>query len=330
MKNRVARAKAGSGKTKPAKAQKAAPPWSRSAPIALKPNATIDDVIAVVISACRDHWHKNMAAAVDGRQPEALHQVRVALRRMRSALSAFKKFIPVSQRTALNAEAKWLLSQLGPARDLDVFVLELSAPVNTHVSDNADLAQLMRIARSAQVAAHDTASKALQSARAKRLAARVDAWVDGRGWRAGETLKNAKATLGAEFARKFLNRRLRNMRAEYNAIEALSVDDRHALRIAVKKVRYAIEFMHDLLPAKKVQRVNGVLKELQDNLGHLNDMAVAERTVGALINDAGTGLARRQIAAAGSTVGAWHKKAAAAAEPETAKLWRKLKKAPAF
>jgi triphosphatase len=331
MKSRITRAipksappKAVKAKTHPLAA------WSKAVPIAIKVDATVDDIIATVVTACRDHWQKNLAAAIDGRQPEALHQVRVALRRTRSALSAFKKFIPVPQRSALNAEAKWLLSQLGGARDLDVFVQELSAPVNTHISDNADLAQLMRIARTAQLTEHDNAAKALKSPRAKRLAARMEAWVSGRGWRVGETLKNAKAAPGTAFARKFLNRKLRNMRAEYNAVETLSVGDRHALRIAIKKVRYAIEFMQAVLPAKKVQRVNGILKDLQDNLGHLNDIAVAERTVNALVNQAGTGLARRQIAAAGTTIGAWHKKAATAAEPETAKLWRKLKKAPTF
>ena len=62
--------------------------------------------MAVVMTACHVHWQINLAAAVDGRQPEGTHQVRVALRRLRSALSVFKKYIPAAQRAALNAEAK--------------------------------------------------------------------------------------------------------------------------------------------------------------------------------------------------------------------------------
>lgn len=307
------------------------PAWSKSTPVSLKDNASVDDVIAVVVSACRDHWRKNLAAAVDGRNPEGLHQVRVSLRRLRSALSAFKTFIPVQQRDALRTEAKWLLTELGTARDLDVFVQELAKPLAERLSEDAGLAQLMRAARLAQNKAHSAAGKALQSARARRFAARLDAWVSGRGWRTGDDeTENSKTTVAADFARRFLNRRLRKIRDTYADVESLSVDARHELRIAVKKTRYAIEFFHTLLPGKRAVRLNGVLKDLQDNLGHLNDLDVAERTVGVLVNEASSGVERRQIAAGGNAIGAWHKHAAADAEPDTVKLWRKLKKASAF
>ena len=72
------------------------------------------------------------------------------------------------------------------------------------------------------------------------------------------------------------------------------------------------------------------LKQIQGNLGYLNDIDLAERTVSALVNAGATGTERRQIAAGGSIVSAWHKDAAAAAEPEMLKLWRKMKKVPAF
>ena len=298
-------------------------------PIALKEGAMMDDVIAVVVSACRAHWQKNVAAAISG-LPEGLHQVRVSLRRLRSALAAFKDFIPPAQRTQLNQEAKWLLSQLGPARDLDVFVQDLAAPLSGRLADDTDLVQLMRAAGEAHGKAHGKAAKALQSARARRLSMRLETWVGGRGWRTGDAEHNGKTTPADDFARRFLNRCLRKMREKYNDVEKLSVDERHELRIAVKKVRYAIEFFHDLLPAKRVHRLSGILKDLQDNLGHLNDIEVAERTIGALVNGAGSGVARRQISAGGNTVGAWHKKAANDAEPELFKLWRKLKKAPSL
>ncbi len=306
------------------------PTWSKSVPVTLKPNSNMDDVIHVVVAACRNHWQKNIAAAIDGTHPEGLHQVRVALRRLRSALSAFKDLIPDAQRIALNQEAKWLLSELGAVRDLDVFVQELAAPLSGHLSGNADLVQVMRTARLAQSKAHARAARALQGTRAKRFVARLEAWVNGRGWRSGDAKHDGKVTPAADFAQRFLNRKLRKIRTTYDDVEALSIPDRHELRIAVKKIRYAIEFFHTLLPAKRVARLNGILKALQDSLGHLNDLDVAERTVGTLVNVADSGLSRRQIAAGGKAIGAWHKKAAAEAEPETFKLWRKLKKAPSF
>jgi len=307
-----------------------APSWTKSKAIALKPGSTVDDALAVVVGACLNHWKKNLAAAVDGRAPEGLHQVRVSLRRLRSALTAFKTFIPPAQREALNTEAKWLLSELGAVRDLDVFVRELAGPLAGRLSDNPDLVQLMRSARAAQGKAQTTAARALESVRAKRFTARMEAWRDGHGWSNGDAKRDARQTDAADFAKRLINRRVDNILTAYHDIEALKADARHELRIAVKKTRYAIEFFHDLLPAKRAQRLGSILKMLQDSLGHLNDLEVAERTVTSLINAADSGLVRRQVVAGGNAVGAYHKGAAADAEPETFKLWRKLKKAPSL
>jgi len=306
------------------------PAFSKSLPVTLKRNATMDDVITTVMRACRDHWEKNLSGAASGQSLEALHQVRVSLRRLRSALAAFKDFIPTAQRKALNQEAKWLLKQLGPARDLDVFVQELAAPVTGQLSHSTALVQLMRAARRAQEAAHVQAGKALKGARARRLAARLDAWISGRGWRNADARHDARKTQALDFARRNLNRRIAKVREAYGDVEALSVDQRHELRIALKKIRYALEFFNQLLPVKRAGRLGTLIKALQDSLGHLNDLQVAERTIGSLIDTALSGSERLQIAAGGKTIGAWHAKAVAKAEPETFKLWRKFKKAPTF
>jgi triphosphatase len=316
---------------KAAKAPKS-PTWSKSAPVILNANATVDSAIFVIISACRDHWQKNMAAAVTAELPEGLHQVRVGLRRLRSALTAFKKYIPEAQRTWLNTEAKWLLTQLGPARDLDVFIQDLAEPFAERVSEDAELAQLMRVARAAQASAHQAAARTLKGTRALRFAGRLETWLTGHGWRTGGEDKkhNSRAISAVDFSRRFLNRRLHNLRTDYNDVKTLTVEERHEMRIAVKKIRYGVEFFQALLPAKRAQRLNGILKDLQDNLGHLNDIDVAKRTVDALVNDATSGIERRQIASGGSAISEWHEDAAAKAAPKTIKLWRKLKKVPAF
>jgi triphosphatase len=306
------------------------PAWTRAAPVILKAGATVDDAIAAIMTAGRAHFQANLAAALDGRAPEGVHQVRVALRRLRSALTIFKKYIPAAQRTWLRDEAKALLTLLGPVRDLDVLIHELAAPVAKKVSEDAGLATLMRGARAAQTKAHTAAVRALQGPRTGRLMARLDAWIAGRGWLADgdEKTRNARSISAEDFARRTLNRRLRKIHAEYDDIEALTVDERHELRIAVKKVRYGVEFLASVLPEKRVARLSAALKHLQDNLGHLNDLDVAERTVTTLVKAADTAAARRQITGGGKAVSCWHSDAAAKAEPETVKLWRKLKKLP--
>ena len=302
-----------------------APTWTKAPPLVLTPSATVDDAVAIIGTSCRTHWKANLAAAIDGQTPEGVHQVRVSLRRFRSALSLFKKYIPETQRTALNGEAKWLLTQLGPVRDLDVFIQTLAKPFAEKVSEDARIALLIRAARDERAKTHTAAAAALTSKRAGRFAARVDAWLSGRGWRV-EDVRDGRKEQAEEFARKRINRRLRKLLAEYGDVADLSVNERHELRIAAKKVRYGLEFFGALLPSKRTDHLSSALKQLQDCLGHLNDIDVADRTIAALTAQAADETARRKIAAGGRQISRYHKKAAKDAEPKAQRIWRKVRK----
>ncbi len=263
--------------------------------------------------------------------PEGVHQVRVSLRRFRSALSLFKKYIPEAQREALNGEAKWLLTQLGAVRDLDVFIHTLAKPFAEKVSEDARIALLIRAARDARAKAHAAAVAGLTSKRAGRFAARLDAWFSGRGWNSdGDDVRDGRKERAEDFARKRVNRRLRKLLAEYGDVSELSVDERHELRIAAKKVRYGLEFFGALLPSKRTENLSSALKQLQDCLGHLNDIDVADRTIATLTAQASDVTARRKIAAGGRHISRYHKKAAKAAEPKAERIWRKVRKLHAF
>jgi triphosphatase len=292
-----------------------APRPRKAAPVAFKTSSTLNDAIATVMTSCRDHWQVNLPAALNGRHPEGVHQVRVGLRRFRSALTLFRKFIPENQREWLNLEAKWLANQLGPVRDLDVFLTGLGGANSA----------LTTAVRSAHTKAQSAADAALRGQRVRRFMTRLDAWVDGRGWYADD----AEMPQVGAFAREALNKRLRKIRDVAARADELTVDERHELRIAVKKLRYSLEFLSPVLPARKVERTGAVLKRLQDSLGHLNDLDVAERTI-ALAATTASPVERRRIRKAGAALKAAHKKAAARAEPETARLCRKFVRLPAF
>ncbi len=309
---------------KPPSSRATAPRSVKAAPVAIKAKSSIDHAIAKVVASCLAHWQANLGAAVDGRDPEGIHQVRVGLRRFRSALSLFKDFVPPNQRGALNQEAKWLANQLGPVRDLDVFLADLAARVDEHDEDES-LAALIRAAEAARADAQATAISALKSARMRRFAARLETWLNGRGWQDG----GDDAADLPDFARGTLNRRLRKIKETAAKAEDLTVPERHELRIAVKKIRYSLEFLAAVLPPKKAARTASVLKNLQDSLGHLNDLDVAERTI-TLIAAGAPPSARRRMKKAGDTLKASHKKAAAKSEPETERLCHKLVKLPAF
>jgi triphosphatase len=312
--------------------EKDPPSWSPPTPIELKKNATTDDAIEAVAANSLAHWRTNIPAALDGRDPEGIHQARVGLRRLRAALSLFKKQIPAEQRSWIKQEATWLLTQMGPARDLDVFIQDLASSLINDTSENPGLAELISEARSKRLTAYKTATKAINSARTRRFSTRLEAWIEGRGWltSGNKILGKNKLIRARNFARHRLNRQSRKMKSAYVEVNNLATEERHRLRIAVKKMRYGLIFFSSVLPKKRTAQLTSSLKNLQDTLGHLNDLAVAERTIERLLASMHGAGQRTHIKFACLDVLQRHGEAAARAEPETTKLWRKFKRIPAL
>ena len=299
-------------------------PWHKSRTVSLTPDATVDDAIAAIAASCRDHWDANLAAAVAGHHPEGVHQFRVGLRRFRTALTLFKDYIPATQRAWLKAEAKELGDLLGPARDLDVFLGELSLPVAHAAVSDPQVAVMMRSAREVRGAAHARLANALTDRRYRRFMTRLSTWVDGQGWRTGRNADDGEA--GARgFARTTLNRRLAKIQKRAKTIGDSSPEELHDLRIEIKKARYGFEFFAALLPPRRVDRVGRLLKALQDSLGHLNDIDVAGRTITALAARSRDAETRTAVSRVGATLSANFKPLAKAALPEAARIAARLR-----
>src|SRR5262249_46962939 len=84
---------------------------------------------------CMAHFFRNEPAAMAG-EAEGFHQMRVALRRLRSVLSGVKTMLPLEHYQWLREELKWLASSLGSARNWDVFATQLVAPVRSILVDH--------------------------------------------------------------------------------------------------------------------------------------------------------------------------------------------------
>jgi CHAD domain-containing protein len=299
--------------------------WHKSQPVILAANATVDQSIAVIVTACRDHWDANMAAAVTGLHPEGVHQFRVGLRRFRTALTLFKDYLPASQRTWLKTEAKALSDLLGPARDLDVFLTELAVPVSGTAASDPQVAAMLRTAREARGAAHTRLADALTNKRYRRFMTRLNTWLEGRGWRHGQRIADDGETSALRFARATLNRRLAKIQKRAKTIDSAPTAALHELRIEIKKVRYGFEFFQALLPQRRVQRLGRLLKALQDSLGHLNDIDVAGRTLQALQDQARDTETRTAVSRVGTRLAATFKPLAKNALPEAARVAARLR-----
>lgn len=99
-----------------------APEAEKAAPSALAREFAVDDMVASVLTGCQMHLQANQAVAEDGRSPHGVHQMRVALRRMRSAFSLLRREMPSATMLGLSAEAKWAADQFAAARSWDVFL----------------------------------------------------------------------------------------------------------------------------------------------------------------------------------------------------------------
>lgn len=267
------------------RARRAPRPYKAVA-IRLNPSASIDDAMATILGACRDHWKKNVPAARMGGQIEGLHQMRVGLRRFRTALALFRDYIPASQYAYLNGEAKAVNAALAPARDLDVFIDDLGQISTGKRGEDPDVIAVSRAAGCMRSRARRAADATLSGARYHRFMARLDAWLIERRWRTGKRKKGCGSEPASDVARRVLGKRLAKIWKRTKGIKRARPEALHDLRIAIKKGRYALEFFKALLPSKQIGFIGRQLKALQDSLGRLNDLEVAQRTMTTLIESA--------------------------------------------
>jgi triphosphatase len=289
----------------------------------LAKNATVDDAIATIFEACFNHWTANEAAVIRGRDPEGVHQMRVALRRTRSAISDFKGIIPAIQLVWLKRETGWLVTALGSARDWDVFLSELLAPVLTVRRSDNSLHLLQAAAERAKRQGYEQARDALRSSRYSALVTRMRSWLAGRRWRLPRAgAHDFLAAPARELAAGVLAKRHRSVLKRGGDLAELSPRERHKLRIALKKLRYTAEFFGSFFPGKRRESFLKALGKTQDSLGHLNDVVVAEHL---LQNLSDRRINRRDHLSIGiGIVIGWHQHSGSHSQHEAVQNWRSL------
>lgn len=212
------------------------------------------------------------------RQLEALHQLRVGLRRLRAAMTTFRPFLEDGDYELIRAETKWLATELDAARDLDVFILESFRRVQIQADDREAFAQLGAQLLRAQTRSYGQALAALASPRFARYLLSASRWIEVGTWARSEepVIKRLRERRADEFARERLDRMQRQVRKRGRRLASLDAQSRHRLRIKAKKLRYASEFFCESFGSPtRHRRFLKVLKDFQDGLGRLHDTDVA-------------------------------------------------------
>jgi inorganic triphosphatase YgiF len=245
--------------------------------VAIEAGMMTSDAFRLVASACLKQVVANKSAVLAS-DPEGIHQMRVGLRRLRTAMSLFSDIIPGKKTEDIRVELKWLTAELSPSRELDVFLAEVIQPLDS--AHSADLQSFTGVLATRRDAAGKRAKAAVNSPRFRKLTLSVAEWLEIGRWRTprdmlvrGHCEEPVEAAVVAQ-----LNRRWRKIRKRGRHLSELDTRERHKLRIQTKKVRYASEFFEALFPDKRMRkrqrRFVSALKDIQDCLGDLNDIAV--------------------------------------------------------
>jgi CHAD domain-containing protein len=198
---------------------------------------------------------------------EAVHDARVASRRLREAMPVLQSAADTSGLPKLGRRMRQVTRALGSVRDLDVS-LELLDEVGTiHSSLQPILAGITKAVSDERRARHDEMLKVLEKVDPDRLAGRVDAFVTQ--FDRGLATSEWRLLLAARLAR----RAARLMRAIHEAGAMYVAERVHAVRIATKQLRYAIELAGEL-GGLRTDAAERRLKRMQDVLGRLHDLEV--------------------------------------------------------
>ena len=273
----------------------------RARPPVLDPALGDEAALRAIGLACLKHLSRNEAAALAG-MPGGIHQMRVAVRRLRAILSGFAERLPDHQRRWASEELRWLADALAPVRNLDVFEATLLRPAQKAAAEPAAFEPLRQAAEGQRRAALGDAVSAVRSDRYASLIAHLFRWFETYGWRRnGACLAEAPA---GEIAARMLQRRWRRAKKRGKGFAAQSPAERHRLRIALKKLRYTAEALSSFYPAEKGAPFAARLKRLQDGLGHANDVRVGYELLATIAAGDDSG----PLAEAGEHMLAWHER----------------------
>ena len=236
----------------------------------------------------------NAPGVARGDDAEYLHQLRVGLRRLLSAMRIFRPLLRRKRAKAVGRELREAMQVFGAARDWDVFVLTMTrageglarSVVRQHAGVTLEARSLARSAAFQKTQDH------------------VRRWLDDQAWRSSAPADEPVL----DYARGALDRAYRRLQKHAHGIDWRNRQRRHRVRIALKRLRYGCDFFAGCFPARSVRPFLRQLGALQNTLGELNDIAVAHTFLAELHADGKSvrrWLVRRERELIASLSGEW-------------------------
>lgn len=305
------------------------PQAQKAKPVAIAAEDNVDAAIAKILGNGQRHLMANLGPVVAGGSPEAVHQMRVSLRRLRTALSLFGRELAPPALAPIAVEAKRLAHLLGPARSWDVFVTQTLPGIAGGGLVGIDLSSLEAAAAPLRGESHAAVRAALAGPRVNRFLLGFGALLERRGWRNGiasEALAVLAEPVGS-FAARVLARSHRKSLRRGRHFARLEPEARHELRLTLKKLRYATEFFLPLYAGQSAARKYlARLEKLQEALGAANDTATTQPLLAGLRG----GKALPELDFAAGAVLGWQRRHELEAGRKLLKSWRRFEGATPF
>lgn len=306
------------------------PPVVRASPglSARDPAPTVDEAIGAVIGACLGQFLANWPAFDSGDKVAAVHQMRVAMRRLRSVLGLFQRFFPSAECQMFRVQARDIAAAMAEARNWDVFIDLVRLGPAAAFPAEPGFAPLLAAAERRRAAGYEAAGVTLSATGTTRFVLSLQAFVARRGWRNAlpDEALPALAAPARDYAATALARLHHKAVRRGRHLASLPPARLHDLRKDLKQIRYVLEPFGSLLDGRRhVSGYARALAALQDRLGRINDLVTAQDLVARLDHD-GDPAARR---AAGIVMG-WCGHDAVADDPALRKAWKAFRKTDLF
>jgi triphosphatase len=246
---------------------------SKRKPAKLTADLPAGRALETVMVSAADHVRLGRGTLLSSDDPEGPHQVRVGLRRLRSALHGFRPYLKPELAQEFVKQCRALGRTVGELRDADVLVTDVVLPIRAQMECHPGLHVLLTTLQEQREAARSSVRLALE----------------GSAWRALQvSLKRCPAIINkdqaadvpfSKVAAKALRRSWRKVDAWGSRLSTLSDTERHELRKALKTLRYQVEQFGSIYKKRQVAKFLASLRTLQNDFGYLNDVVLAQRLV---------------------------------------------------
>ena len=251
-------------------------------PVPIDATMTVERAARDIFRECFDQIATNMNVIAASDDPEGPHQLRIGLRRLRSAFNMFGQVMQSPEMERLGREARWIGGEVGFLRDLDVLVHDIVLREADAHPEEPSLPLLKTALARHSEETRSGLRACLVGRPAQTFVIDLAAFVETRGWLVPEDFGQSERLAApiTSVAADILSHRWAKLKRHARGIDGLDLARRHEFRKEVKKLRYAVEFLAPLFDARRIDPFRKRSRKLQNALGSLNDVAMTREILG--------------------------------------------------